>query len=163
MTLPERREERPPLPNPVTGELVDTRSLTDVCAAVQRADELTELLAEFRSILEGVLLTESEREGAKTLHVGGVASDVGIRPDWTVVIRGGPSSHWDAQDLAEALRAAGMPDARVDELVAPVVDYRVNRSKLKQAASANEAYAAAIESVRRVRPANYSVRVEKRR
>ncbi len=85
------------------------------------------------------LAEESARQGTKTLHAGASS----------VVLSGGPSDEYDALELMNYLRNAGLPEQRVDDAVTTIIDYKVNRSVLRQLAAANPEYADAIEQAKR--------------
>lgn len=87
-----------------------------------------------------ILVDESRRQGKKTFEAGGLR----------IELSGGPKTVYDAADLAEALREAGVPEERIDEAVKQEFTYKIDRAVLKQLAAANPAYAAAIEAAGRV-------------
>ena len=86
---------------------------------------------------EAVLLEESRRQGSKTLHLDGA----------TATVTGGSDLEWDVDVLAE-LRAAGLPEARWDELYVATVTYRVDARVALQLEKANPVYGAIIERAR---------------
>lgn len=92
-----------------------------------------------------ILIEESRQQGRKTFQAGGRK----------VEVSGGPKTVYDPLDLAEALREAGVPEARIDEAVHQEFTYKIDRSVLKQLAAANPKYAAAIESVARTEEESY--------
>lgn len=51
---------------------------------------------------------------------------------------------WDIEILGE-LRALGLPEERMDQLITAEITYKVNTNVAKQLASVNPAYAAVIE------------------
>jgi len=97
------------------------------------------------------LLEESRRQGTKTLAAGGVK----------VVLSGGTETVFEGQELAQALRDAGVPEERVAEAVREEISYKVNQSVLRQLAGANPDYAAAIESVRQTVEKPYRASVKR--
>ena len=90
---------------------------------------------ELRTLLEGVLRLEAQKQGTKTLHLGSLDA----------VVSGGSRREYDAELLVELLRDAGLPEERIADAVVETVSYRVNQLVLKQLAAANPNYAAAIE------------------
>jgi hypothetical protein len=132
---------------PLTGEVVDLGDPADVARGLARVRDLKTELDELRSLLEDVLRLESQRQGTKTLRLGDVEA----------VVSGGARTEFDAEALAEALRAAGCPEERIADLIVETVSYRVDARVAKQLEAANRAYAEAIASARTVEPAPWRV------
>lgn len=84
---------------------------------------------------------ESQRQGAKTLHVphGG-----------TIELTGGPTVEYDPVELTHELRVAGCAEELIAEIVKEEISYKVDRRRLGMATAANPAYRAATERVGRV-------------
>jgi hypothetical protein len=139
--------EQPQLVVPLTGELVDLRKPDDVADVLEQVREMKHQLDNARGILEQVLRLEAARQGTKTLHLA----------DCTAVISGGETVEYDGAELARRLEQAGMPADRVHQVVELIVTYKVNAAKAKAAASANPAYAAAVEQTRVVKPVPWRV------
>ena len=55
---------------------------------------------------------------------------------------------WDHHTLEEALRAAGMPEERIGEIIVEEVSYKVKAIEANKAAKANPEYEAAVEAAR---------------
>lgn len=143
--------EQPNLVVPLTGELVDLRDPSSVADALTHVRELKQQLDGARGVLEQVLRLEAVRQGTKTLHL----------ERQTAVISGGEVLEYDGAELIELLEAAGMPGARISEIVETIVSYKVNAAKAKQAASANPAYATAVEQTRSVKQVPWRVSIRK--
>lgn len=137
---------------PHSGELV---SLTDTAAVCRALDELRDLeirVRELKAMLTDAVVDESRRQGSKTLHLPG---------NLHAEVKGGEKVLWDAQQLESDLRDLGMPEERIREIVVEEVSYTVAAAKAKQAARANEDYAAAVESARTVVEVRPSVSVKR--
>jgi len=120
------------LVNIETGEMLPATA--ENAAVVLRAvRDMRARLTEIGDEATAFLVEESRRIGARTFHVEG-----GI-----VELKGGDGVDYDPQALAEGLRAAGLPEERVGEVVVQEVSYRVNRAKLRSVTGANPDYKAA--------------------
>jgi hypothetical protein len=127
---------------PTTGELVD---LTDEKQAAKAYHELQILkgkIAGAERTIKQALVERSRIMGTKTFRIAGVGK---------VEIKGGSETVYDAEALEASLRALGMPEERISEIVVETVSHKVNAAQAKQAAAANEDYAKAIESAKEVR------------
>jgi hypothetical protein len=133
-------------------ELVQITELLDVStgeilpATVENAGRVITAARDMRSRINDVvaqatawLAEESARQGTKTLAAGASS----------VVLSGGTSTEYDALELMQYLRDVGCPEDRVDDAVTTTIDYKVNRSVLRQLAGANPDYADAIERAAR--------------
>jgi hypothetical protein len=98
--------------------------------------DMRDRLTDLAGLCDDILADESRRQGTKTLHLD----------DYDVVVTGGPTVEYDAQQLQAGLADAGCPADRIDALVTPVVEWKVNRSVLRQLAAANLAYKQAIDN-----------------
>lgn len=79
---------------------------------------------------EAYLASESKRMGTKTFQTG-----------WgKISLTGGISTSYDPEVLMEALREAGCPEERINEVVETTVAYKVDQRILKQLTAANPAY-----------------------
>lgn len=118
-----------------------------VVAARERKRALDDIIRD----AEAFLAEESMRQGTKTFQ-----TDTG-----KVTLSGGPRTDYDPEVLAAELRAAGCPEARVDEVVhTRPIEYVVDKRILKQLTGANPAYAAAAEkaAIRVEEPVRASVK-----
>jgi hypothetical protein len=148
-----RIEEQPNAVVPYTGEAIDLRDPAAIAGGLERIRDLKRQLDEIRSLLEDVLRLESQRRGTKTLH---------LADGLDAVVYGGSKTEWDIEQLGEALRAAGLPGERFDELVKVMVSYRVDSRVAKQLEAANPAYAKAIASARQIVPDKWRVSLKRR-
>jgi len=143
--------EQPNLVVPLSGELVDLRKPNMVAAALDQVREMKHQLDSTRAVLEQVLRLEAVRQGTKTLHL----------ENCDAVITGGETTEYDGELLIRLLEHAGMPDDRINEIVQTIVTFKVNAQKAKQAASANPAYAAAVDETRTVKPVPWRVSIRR--
>jgi hypothetical protein len=124
---------------PLTGEVVPLRDPPKVARALLEVRRLKAALDEARATLEDALVVESEPVGSRTLRLG----------EQTAVVSGGTRTEFDAVELAQELRAVGLPEGRVTEVVRATVTYSVDARVARSLAAANPRYAAAIERCRR--------------
>jgi len=143
--------EQPQLVVPLSGELVDLRQPDQVADALGQVREMKYQLDGCRALLEQVLRLEAVRQGTKTLHL----------ERQTAVITGGEIVEYDGAVLLELLEQAGMPPARIAEVVQTIVSYKVNAAKAKAAASANPAYAEAVAQTRSVKTVPWRVTIRR--
>lgn len=135
---------------PWTGEIVDLGEPAQVARVLETVRALKRDLDEARALLEDVLRSESERQGTRTLHLGTLDA----------VISGGERVEYDELELARELRAAGLPEERLAELIVETVTYKVDQRVARSVAASNPVYAAAIERCRRVVPAAWRVAIK---
>lgn len=124
---------------PGLGQLVDLADIPEVARTLDHVRDLERQLREIKTALTEAIVEASQREGTKTLHMEGL----------TATIKSGTDIHYDAEAIEEGLRAAGMPEERIREVVVETITYKVSAVKAKQAAGANPAYAEIIEANRR--------------
>lgn len=150
-SLPELREsESLMLP---TGEVVELTDAPSCAVALDELRLLEEKIREAKRVLTTAIVSESQRAGSKTLHFGEVS----------VQIRGGRETLWDAQGLEDGLRAAGMTEQRIREVIREEVSYSVVAGEAKRAAAANDEYARIVESSKTVVEKTPSILVERPR
>ncbi len=124
--------------NPISGELVPTRDTAAVAHTLLDLRDYKAAVQDAISAFSEAVIQESRRQGTKTLNVGDVTLKVSA--DSEVV--------WDHEFLMDALRAAGLPEERIDELVTMTVTYTVNGSVARQLAGASPEYAEVIEAAK---------------
>lgn len=115
---------------PGLGTIVDLSKPEEVALALDDIRYLEQRYRALKAQLTEILVAASEKEGTKTLHLPGV----------TVTIKSGVEYVYDAEEIEKGLRAAGMPEHRIREVVKETVSYKVDAVKAKQAAAANFAY-----------------------
>ena len=120
---------------PGIGELVSFDDPMQVAGALGAVRDLEGRLREAKSLLTGALLHHAQVQGQQTLHL----------ENCTVQIKSGTTTKYDAEEIERGLRAAGMPEDRIREIVKETVTYSVDAVKAKQAARANHLYRAVIE------------------
>lgn len=111
-----------------TGEIIDLSTIDGVANALNALDGLKRQIDDAKKIATQAAVEFSEREGTRTLHAG----------ERSIVLSSGTTTVYDGAAIRDGLIAAGMPQDRVDEVCVPT--YKVNASKAKSAASANEKY-----------------------
>jgi hypothetical protein len=146
--LEPRRES---FPVPLVGELVDLYKPAEVAAALEAVREAKRQLDEARAVLEDALRVASEKAGTRTMRFG----------ELEATVSGGEKVVYDELELAERLRAVGLPEARLAELIIETVTYKVDARVAKSVAAANLRYAEAIEASRRTVPAPVRVSVKR--
>lgn len=138
------------LPVPGTGEVVD---LTDPLSVARGLDALRGFKRQMREIEEALadrLREERAVLGSRALEYDGL----------TVKFGADTETSYDAVELEEGLRAAGMPEHRIDEIIETRVERKVRAVEAKKAAAVNPAYAAVVERARTVAPKRQTVIVE---
>lgn len=133
-----------------TGEMVDPRDAQACVSALREVNRIQGLLYEAKRALSAALVAEAQRRGERT-----VTLDNGEQ----FVTEGGPSRQYRPDDAEEGLRAAGMPEERIAQIVVTEVSRKVNGVEANKAARANPAYAAALEAASEMVEARYSVKV----
>lgn len=136
-----------------TGEVVRWEDPLDCTDALEAVRDYERTLRELKAELTRHLVEEAQRQGVKTLDLGDGRK---------VEIRGGAETVYDAEQLEAALRDAGMPEERIREVVVETVAYKVDARKAKAAASANPAYADAVEAARTVQEKPHAVSIKRR-
>lgn len=138
------------LPVPGTGEVID---LTDPASVAHGLDALRQhkrIVREIEDALTDKLRDERAVQGARELHYEGLRVKFGTDSE-TV---------YDAEALEEGLRAAGMPEPRIEEIIQTTVERKVRAVEAKKAAAVNPAYAAAVDASKTVVAKRQTVTVE---
>jgi hypothetical protein len=128
--------EREALIDVFTGEVLPATP-QNAHSILSRLDEIEAKVRVARAAITAYVEAESKQQGTKTFDV----------PGGKLVLEGGPTTVVEGNELAQLLSEAGMSEERIAEIVQPVVTYKVNRAKLKQATAANDDYKAAAELV----------------
>jgi hypothetical protein len=136
---------------PFSGQQIDLRNPDEVADGLDQVRDLKRRLDGLRGLLENVLRLRSRELGTKTLHLENVDA----------VVSGGSRPEWDVELLSERLRAAGLPEQRLDQLIVATVSYRVDQQVARELRGANPAYAAALAEARRDVPAPWRVTVKR--
>lgn len=118
------------------GQVLDLSDVGSVLVAYDDLQRLKAVMREAEAKLKEALISHSSEFGKKSFQVDGVGK---------VEIKGGKQTVYDAQALKRTLKAAGMPEARIKEIVRETIEYKVMAVEAKRAARANPAYAEAIE------------------
>jgi hypothetical protein len=134
LSVTEEGQSRNELVVPGIGQIVNLDDPPEVAGALGKVRELESMLRSVKSELTAALVYASQRLGTKTLHL----------ENCDVTIKSGSSTVYDPIEIEAGLRAAGMPEERIREIVKETVSYSVDAVKAKQAAGANPLYAAVI-------------------
>jgi hypothetical protein len=136
-----------------TGEIVNLEDPASCAAAIGKVREIESQLRELKGYAVDALAAYMEHRGSgKTLH---------LEDGQKVALKGGEEICWDAHQLEDDLRAAGMPEDRIREIVIEEVSYKVVAAEAKKAASVNPDYAAAVERARHAVPARPSISISR--
>lgn len=120
---------------PHSGEIIDPADLERLANAYEEIQRLEGDLNRAKRAIAARLRDH-------TATIGDLSFQAGAR---RVQIQGGHRTIYEGQQLADDLRAAGMPEGNVDEIVTMEVTYKVDAVRAKRAARVNPAYAAAVE------------------
>lgn len=135
---------------PATGELVD---LNDEVSCAHALESLRILEAQIRQAKAGLtqaIVARSELIGSRTLPLGD-----GLK----AIIKGGTAIEYDAEEIEQELRRAGMPEDRIRQIVLEQVSYRVAAVEAKRASVANPVYREIIDRHTRIvdKPSSVSI------
>jgi hypothetical protein len=135
---------------PGSGELVDLRDPIAVARALDTLREYERMVREVKEVLADRLREERHTQGVRQLDYDGI----------TVKFSADTETRYDAEGLEDRLRAAGMPEARIGEIVVQTVERKVKAVEAKRAAAVNPAYAEAVELSREIVEKRQTVTVE---
>ena len=122
-----------------SGEIIDL-SDPDACAkALVVVREQEQHLREVKSWITDVFAEEALRRGENVVPLSDGTS---------VTVKKNYETTWDAEQLEEDLRAAGMPEDRIAQIIVQEVTHTVKAVEANKAKKANPAYAEAIERAR---------------
>lgn len=137
---------------PTTGEIVNLDDPQSVVSALTEIRDLESRLREIKGVLTDAIVAESRRRGTRTL----------LLPDGRKAeVKGGEDVEWACEALEARLRALGMPEEDIREIVVEEITYRVDPVRAKRAAGANPDYAEAVEASREVRERRPSVSIRR--
>lgn len=139
---------------PGTGQLVSLENEIECVQALQAVRDFESALREAKAALTSAIVEHSRTQGTKSI----------VLPDGTKAeIRGGPESVYDTHEIEENLRALGMPEDRIREIVIEEISYKLSVREAKKASSANEEYASIIENAKRVEEKPFYVSISRRK
>ena len=121
---------------PATGEAIDLNDEAQVARALRSIRDLESALKEAKATLNDALVARSEILGTRTMEVEGIGK---------VTVKGGTETIYAAEEIERDLRAAGMPESRIREIVKEEVTYTVVAVEAKRAANASPIYRTIIE------------------
>ena len=126
---------------PGTGELVDLSNEIDCIHALAAVRDWELQLREAKAALTSAIIERARLLGTQTINL----------PDGRKAeVRGGSETVYDAQEIEANLRALGMPEERIREIVVEEISYKVSAREAKRAASANPEYESVIENAKQV-------------
>lgn len=138
---------------PGTGQVVSLDNEVECAQALSAVRAFESQIREAKNILTSAIVERSQVLGTKTIHL----------PDGTKAeIRGGPESTYDHMEIEENLRALGMPENRIREIIVEEISYKVSVREAKRAAGANESYASVIENAKQVNEKPFYVVISRR-
>lgn len=120
---------------PGIGQLVN---LQDAQECAQALATIRDWESDFRGVkatLTDAIVDHGRVMGTKTLH---------MEDGRTASLSGGTETIYDSERIELGLRALGMPEERIREVVEETVTYKVNAVEAKRVAGANEEYAKVI-------------------
>lgn len=129
------REDRT-LVLPTTGEVVNLDDESSCALALEQLRQAEQVLGDMKRQLVEAIVARSELLGSRTLDVRGGKK---------AIVKTSPTVQYDAEEIELGLRAAGMPEDRIRQIVKEEISYRVAATEAKKAAGANAAYREVIE------------------
>lgn len=122
-----------------TGELVDLSDPASCAHALAAIREMESMLREVKGAIVDVFVEERRVRGVDEIEL----------PNGDVVkVTRKYKIQWDADQLEEDLRAAGMPEERIREVIVEEVTHTVKTVEANKAAKRNADYAQAISRAR---------------
>jgi len=134
---------------PGVGSVVDLTSVESCATALNDIRDYERQYRYIKQELTEALVKASEVEGTKTLHFAGGKATVKTGEEWV----------YDPEEIEVGLRAAGMPEHRIREIVKETVSYKVDAVQAKQAQSANHEYDRVIGDNKRLEQKQPSVSI----
>lgn len=136
---------------PTTGEIVNLDDFQSCSMALDSIRYIESQFRETKSILTRAIGEQAATLGTRTLE---------LKDGRKAVVSGGTETEYDAEAIEQGLRAAGMPEERIREIVEVTVTYRIKAVEAKRAAGANAAYATVIDEHSREveKPLSVSIR-----
>lgn len=139
---------------PGTGELVNLDDQQGCVLALRAVRDFESQLREAKALLTEAIVDHSQKLGVKSFTLGdGTKAEV----------RGGPEATYDVAEIEEKLRALGMPEDRIREIVVEQIEYKLSVREAKRAASANADYASVIDNAKTVEAKPYYVSISRQR
>ena len=137
---------------PHSGEVVSLSEEVTCAVALDEVRRMQAHLNEAVKVLSAAIAARGAVLGSKTVKLSGGRK---------AVISGGTAYVYDAQDLEQRFREAGMPEERIREIIREEITYKVNATEAKRAAGANPEYARALEAVRSEHEVPYRVDIRR--
>ena len=122
-----------------TGQIVDLTDPASCAEALAVVREIESQMKEVRGAIVDFFAAERERRGVDEIEL----------PNGDVVkVKRNYEIQWDAEQLEEDLRAAGMPEERIREIIVEEVTHTVKAVEANKSAKRNADYAEAIQRAR---------------
>ena len=139
---------------PHTGELINLEDPVSCARILEEIRNYERDLQEAKRLVTQALVEESRRQGSKTLRLDYME----------VKVSGGEYTTYDPEVLEEGLRAAGLPEERIQDVVRQEVVTKVDGREAKRVAANNPAYAQVVDQARSVveSPWRVDIKVGKR-
>jgi len=134
-----------------TGELVSLDDYPRVAQALKSLRQMEDAIREAKAELTHALVEHSRQLGSKTIT---------FEDGHQAIVRGGTETIYDAEEIEAGLRAAGMGEIRIRQIVKEIVSYKVDARQAMSAAVANPDYAAVIRAHTRVVEKRHSIEVK---
>ena len=126
---------------PGVGEVVNLEDEVGCVRALVAVRDFESQLREAKAQLTAAIVERARILGTQTLTM----------PDGSKAsLKGGQEVVYDAQEIEEKLRALGMPEDRIREIIVEEISYKVSAREAKRAAAANPDYAACIEGAKTI-------------
>ena len=139
---------------PGTGQLVSLDQEVECVQALAAVRAFDSQIKEAKAILTQAIVDRSRVLGTKTIYL----------PDGSKAeVRGGPESIYDVSEIEEKLRALGMPEERIREIVVEEVSYKLSVREAKRASAANEDYASVIDNAQKIEEKPFYVSISRPR
>lgn len=122
-----------------TGELVNLNDPESCALALARVNEVLSFLSEVKGAIIESFIEHSKKLGSSEIPLGDGTS---VKVTKTYDLQ------WDHHALEADLRAAGMPEERISEIVVEEISYKVKAIEANKAAKANPEYEKIIEAAR---------------
>lgn len=137
---------------PGTGELVSLDKEVECVQALKALRDFESQIKEAKGILTQAILDRSRTLGTKTIYL----------PDGSKAeVRGGPEAVYDVEEIEENLRALGMPEERIREIVIETVSYKISVREANKASAANPEYASVIANAHQMQEKPYYISISR--
>lgn len=135
---------------PVSGEIINLDDAQAVVRAMREVNRLQSELYDAKRVMAAALIEHATKLGLRTVTL----------PNGEKFVReGGPRKQYRPDEVEAGLRAAGMPEERIAQIVKEQVTWTVNGTEANKAAKANPEYAAVLEAASQLVDEPYKVKL----